>query len=184
MVNRAWHRLKIRYMSSPTGGEQEQPNMSVSDIYNFIEIDDHVATAGQPTEDQFRAVRDAGYEVVINLAPDGLETSLADERGLLESLGIDYHQIPVAWAAPRLAELEAFEDLMSRVGGRRTLSHCQANYRVTVFFALYAEARRGWSRAQGDALIASIWESRPGYRMDETWKGLVADARARPAKIA
>ena len=58
--------------------------MSVGDIYNFIEIDGSTATAGQPSEAQFRALRDAGYEVVVNLAPDGLETSLPDERGLLQ----------------------------------------------------------------------------------------------------
>jgi uncharacterized protein (TIGR01244 family) len=153
--------------------------MSVTDIYNFIAIDDRLATAGQPSEDQFRAARGAGYEVVINLAPDGLDTSLPDERGLLESLGIEYHHIPVPWNEPRLDQLERFGAVMDDTAGRRTLVHCQANYRVTAFYALYAQARQGWSEAEADSLIKRIWASRPGYAMDDTWKAFIAAARER-----
>jgi uncharacterized protein (TIGR01244 family) len=153
--------------------------MSVTDIYNFIQIDDLVATAGQPSEEQFRQARDAGYDVVINLAPDGLETSLPDESGMLASLGIDYHHIPVAWAEPRLDQLEAFEAAMDAAAGKRMLIHCQANYRVTAFYSLYAMAKLGWSEERADALIARIWASRPGYQMDDVWKGFIAAGRQR-----
>lgn len=151
--------------------------MSVGDIYNFIEIDDRIGTAGQPSEEQFRSARDAGYEVVINLAPDGLETSLPDEAGLLRSLGIDYHHIPVVWTDPGLDQLRAFDEAMASTAGRRTLIHCQANYRVTAFFALYAAARLGWTEEQADALVNRIWTSRPGFQMDDTWKSFMAAGR-------
>ena len=150
-------------------------------VYNFIAVDDRVATAGQPTEAQFRALRDAGYEVVINLAPDGLDTSLAGEDALLGSLGIDYRHLPIAWAAPGLDQLDAFITLMEAARGRATLVHCQANYRVTAFYGLYAQARLGWTEAQADALIDRIWSANPGYRMDDTWKAFIAQARERLA---
>jgi protein tyrosine phosphatase (PTP) superfamily phosphohydrolase (DUF442 family) len=117
--------------------------------------------------------------VVINLAPDGLDTSLPGESQLLASLGIVYHHVPVAWTEPRIDQLERFEAIMATVAGQRTLIHCQANYRVTAFFALYAQANRGWSEAQADALINRIWRSRPGYEMDDTWKNFIAAARRR-----
>ena len=41
---------------------------SLSDIFNFIKLDDRVATSGQPTESQFGLVKEAGYTTVINLA--------------------------------------------------------------------------------------------------------------------
>jgi uncharacterized protein (TIGR01244 family) len=153
--------------------------MSVTDIFNHIQIDEFVATAGQPSEAQFREAREAGYEVVINLAPDGLETSLPDEDKILESLGIEYHHIPVAWAEPRLEQLEQFEELMGSVAGRRTLVHCQANYRVTAFFAMYATSRLGWDDERADALMNRIWAARADYQMDENWKNFVAAARQR-----
>ena len=153
--------------------------MTISDIYNFIQIDDRIATSGQPTADQFRRAREAGYEVVINLAPDGLDTSLPEQAELLSSLGIEYHHIPVPWSEPRLDHLEQFEALMMATQGRRTLVHCQANYRVTAFFALHA-AKLGWSEEACDALVDRIWSSRPGFQMDDTWKGFIAAARQRP----
>lgn len=156
-------------------------SLSVSDIYNFIQVDDLIATAGQPSEAQFRKARDADYEVVINLAPDGLETSLPAEGELLHALGLDYYQIPVAWAEPRLDQFEQFKEVMEANTGRRTLIHCQANYRVTVFFALYAAERLGWSDEQADALISRIWTSRSDFKMDNTWKNFIAAARQRPS---
>jgi protein tyrosine phosphatase (PTP) superfamily phosphohydrolase (DUF442 family) len=151
----------------------------MSDIYNFIEIDGSTATAGQPSEEQFQVLRDAGYEVVVNLAPDGLDTSLADECGLLGSLGFDYHHIPVPWSAPDLDHLDRFIAAMDAAAGRRTLVHCQANYRVTAFYALYASQRLGWSEEQADALIARIWKSRPDFEMDDVWKSFITAARSR-----
>lgn len=152
--------------------------MSVSEIYNFIQIDPAIGTAGQPTEDQFRDLAAAGYEAVVNLAPDGLDTSLPDEAGLVRSLGMDYHHLPVPWTAPHRDQLAQFETLMEGLAGRRVLIHCQGNYRVTAFYALYASARLGWSEAQADALIDRIWTSHPGFEMDETWRGFIAEARS------
>jgi uncharacterized protein (TIGR01244 family) len=158
--------------------------MSVIDIFNYIRIDELVATAGQPSEAQFREAREAGYEIVINLAPDGLETSLPDEGKLLEALGIEYHHIPVAWAEPRLEQLEQFEALMDSVAGRPTLIHCQANYRVTAFFAMYATFKLGWEDERADALIDRIWAARADYQMDENWKNFIAAARQRRLRDA
>lgn len=153
--------------------------MSIEDIYNFIRIDDCTATAGQPTAEQFREARQAGYEVVINLAPDGLDTSLPGESNLLHDLGISYHHIPVAWSDPKISQLEMFEASMEATNGRRVLIHCQANFRVTVFFAMYASSKLGWSDEQADALIDRIWTSRPGFQMDNTWRSFIRSARQR-----
>ncbi len=117
--------------------------MSVADIFNLIEIDDSTATAGQPTEGQFRDVREAGYAVVVNLAPDGLDTSLPDESSLLRSLGFDYHHIPVPWGAPDLDHLDQFIAAMDAAAGRRTLVHCQANFASPLF--MRSTPPRGWA---------------------------------------
>jgi protein tyrosine phosphatase (PTP) superfamily phosphohydrolase (DUF442 family) len=131
--------------------------------------------------DQFRDASDAGYNTVINLAPDGLETSLPNERDIVEALRMNYRQIPVIWSEPRIDQLELFEDLLEALRGRRMLIHCQANYRVTAFFAMYAISKLGWSEGQANALIARIWGARPDFQMDETWRRFIATARERAA---
>ena len=61
---------------------------SVEDIYNYLEIGDNLATSGQPNEKQFALIRDAGYQTVVNLAPNSvLENSLQNEESVLATLG-------------------------------------------------------------------------------------------------
>jgi protein tyrosine phosphatase (PTP) superfamily phosphohydrolase (DUF442 family) len=153
--------------------------MPVSDIYNFVEVSDAIATSGQPSAAHFHQAREEGYQVVVNLAPDGLPTSLAEEQELVGELGLDYYHLPVPWDEPTLDLLDQFERLMTSLKGRRTLIHCQANYRVTAFFGSYAVAHLGWPQDRADALINQIWTSRPGFQMDDKWKDFLSAARQR-----
>jgi protein tyrosine phosphatase (PTP) superfamily phosphohydrolase (DUF442 family) len=128
------------------------------EIYNAREVHDDLITAGQPTEEQLRAVAAAGFTTVINLATYHPKASLQDEAGLVKSLGMLYHHIPVAWDDPRESDFSAFEALMQQLpSGDRVLLHCAANFRVTAFYALYAMKHLGWSEEQADAFRASIW---------------------------
>src|SRR2546423_4659420 len=61
---------------------------SLSEIDSFRAIGERVGTAGQPTEDQFRAIRAAGFEVVINLALPTSDNALADEGSIVSGLGM------------------------------------------------------------------------------------------------
>ena len=40
----------------------------IASIYNYVPINDHIASSGQPTREQFEFIKQAGFEVVINLA--------------------------------------------------------------------------------------------------------------------
>jgi len=162
--------------SARVSTEGEETRMPIEAIRNFIRIDDAVATGGQPTAEQFAEVREAGYEVVINLAPDGLDSSLPDEDALLRSMGMEYVHIPVPWTAPRLEHFIAFVGAMDRTAGRRTLIHCQANFRVTAFYACYAALRLGWDEERRARLVDRVWGSTPDYRMDAAWKDFMDEA--------
>src|SRR4030095_14968557 len=52
---------------------------ALSAIYNFRAISDKLGTAGQPTEAQFKLVRDAGFAAVINLALPTSDNALPNE---------------------------------------------------------------------------------------------------------
>jgi protein tyrosine phosphatase (PTP) superfamily phosphohydrolase (DUF442 family) len=154
--------------------------MAAESILNFVRVDERTALAGQPSESQLQSLGEEGYEVVINLAP-AQEGAPADERTILEAANIDYHHIPVPWAAPEASHLEEFFRVMDGSGERPKLIHCAANFRVTAFYSLYAMKRLGWSKNQADGLIAQVWESRPDHRMDDVWKTFIAQARERLA---
>ena len=62
----------------------------LDDIFNYVQLDDRVATSGQPTEQQLSLIKDAGYTTVINLAPKDHENALGNEDELLQELGVRY----------------------------------------------------------------------------------------------
>ena len=131
----------------------------ISDIYNYIRIDDRLSTGGQPSVEELGAAARAGFEVVFNLAlHDDPRYSLPDERGTVQALGMTYEHIPVKFDAPTERDLLAFFDLMEKHDGRRVLLHCAANKRVTSFLGLYRVIRKGWQLEPAFAPMREIWE--------------------------
>lgn len=156
--------------------------MALEDIFNFIKLEDGTGLAGMPSIEQCQDVAKAGFQSVINLAPEDADGALSDEAKIWSSLGITYKNIPVPWIAPNRSHFEEFVSKMQELDDRKVFIHCQANYRVTVFYALYAAEHLGWTHAKAKALIDQIWESRPDYKMDDTWKFFVEQGFARLTK--
>jgi protein tyrosine phosphatase (PTP) superfamily phosphohydrolase (DUF442 family) len=136
---------------------RSEANVTTRDIFNYRKVDERVGTGGQPTEEQLRAAAAEGYQAVVNLATFDPKRSLADEAGLVQSLGMTYYPIPVEWEHPTEADFQSFERTMQSLGDRKTLVHCAANFRVTAFYSLYARKHLGWSRAQAEAFRLSVW---------------------------
>lgn len=133
-------------------------------IYNYRQLTDLIATAGQPSEEELVAVAHAGFEVVVNLALHGAEYSLLDERKTIESLGMRYIHIPVAWERPLRSDLERFFETMDQLTSKKVFVHCAANKRVSVFMALYRQLRQRWSPDAAMFDVHAIWEP------DDVWR--------------
>jgi len=129
----------------------------LEDIYNFLKLSDEIATSGQPTEIQLVEIGQAGYQVIINLALSGTEYALADERALVEALGMQYIHLPVVWESPTLADLSAFCALMDANQDKKVFVHCVANMRVSAFIALYRILRLGWEADEAFHSMECIW---------------------------
>lgn len=135
---------------------------SIAAARNFRQVDNRIATCGQPNEAQLASARDEGVEVVINLAlHDDPRYSLKDERATVEGLGMSYIHIPVQFTAPTEADAIAFFDAMDAHRERAVLVHCAANYRVTAFLGLYRCCRQGWPRDTAFELMDTVWQPDP-----------------------
>lgn len=148
--------------------------MTNENILNFRKINDHIATAGQPTEEQLHKLKDEGYEYVINIAPYDARYSLTDEQGLLKSLDIEYVHLPVDFTNPLLEDYLEFERNLKLIKNKKSLIHCAANYRVSVFFSHYASKYLGWDEQRCNDHIADIWD------VDEfpVWAKIIEQLRA------
>ncbi len=131
--------------------------MSTKDIFNYRSVNEQIGTGGQPSEEQLRSAAAEGVKTIINLATIDPRYSLDDEEGLVRSLGMAYHHIPVEWENPQESDFEAFEAVMQAQPTGKILIHCAANFRVTAFYSLFAMKHLGWTEAQADDFRASIW---------------------------
>ena len=132
---------------------------SVTDILNYMRIDESLVTSGQPSVEELAAVARDCTEVVINLAlHDDPRYSLPDEAGTVASLGMTYVHIPVGFDSPRESELFEFFDAMDRHRGRKVLVHCAANKRATAFVGLYRAIREGCDVDDAFAPMRELWE--------------------------
>ena len=105
-------------------------------IHNYVAISDQLATSGQMTYDQIEDVANAGFDLVINLAPARQDRN-EREGFLVAEHGITYVNIPVDWQEPLLRDLETFFAVMDASRDRKVLVHCFANMRASAFTYLY-----------------------------------------------
>jgi protein tyrosine phosphatase (PTP) superfamily phosphohydrolase (DUF442 family) len=83
---------------------------SLLEIDDFRAIGEQLGTAGQPTESQFRTVREAGFETIINLALPTSGNALGNEGSVVTGLGMTYVHIPVDFKAPTSQDFRASAD--------------------------------------------------------------------------
>jgi protein tyrosine phosphatase (PTP) superfamily phosphohydrolase (DUF442 family) len=128
--------LAVSPFQYPALGESKMKT-ELSEIYSFRAVGDRLGTAGQPTQDQFRKVREAGFEAVINLALPTSDNAIANEGSVVTGLGMSYVHIPVDFKAPAPQDFRAFCRVMEAFEGRPVFVHCAANMRVSAFVFLY-----------------------------------------------
>ncbi|MFT5593335.1 MAG: protein tyrosine phosphatase (PTP) superfamily phosphohydrolase (DUF442 family) [Oceanicoccus sp.] len=159
-------------------GELIMSEVSSSKVFNFIRINDFFSTSGQPSKEEFKKIKDDGFDVVIDLAPVDYERySIQDEPGVLNSLNLEYIHIPVDFKNPTSENYDEFELALRNFSGKKIWIHCAANYRVTVFFSIWAEKNLGWTKEESNQLIDEIWKSDPNWSMSEEWKNFIDEMR-------
>jgi protein tyrosine phosphatase (PTP) superfamily phosphohydrolase (DUF442 family) len=129
----------------------------LEEIYNFLPLTENLLSSGMPTAEQMADVSNAGVRLVINLTPFDPERNLLNEDGLVNSLGMEYANIPVEWDSPTRQNLESFMNAMDAHRQDKVLVHCQANFRATGFITLYRILRLGWKREEAFMDLRRIW---------------------------
>lgn len=142
-------------------------------ITNYLRLSPALATAGQPTREQFADVAAAGFRTVINLALPTSTNALPDEPDIVARHGMDYVHIPVVWEAPRFEDFARFADAMRARVGRPTFVHCAMNLRVSAFMFLYRTLVDGVAQAEAASDLHRIWTP------DEVWPTFIADVQQR-----
>ena len=147
----------LAVVTQVTAGAAGQSDAGLADARAYLRVSDRLGTAGQITYDEVVAVKAAGYDVVVNLAPAD------EERNSLEGFhvtqeGMTYVQIPVSWQEPSQRDLQLFFDVMRANEDRNVYVHCFANMRVSAFVFLYRTLHGGVPEDDARADMAKIWD--------------------------
>lgn len=152
---------------STTVSAVEEPPAALAEIINFRQYSDTFASAGQPTEEQFSAVAEAGYERVVYIAFTNNPNALPDADQIVKGLGMEYMQVPVDFSNPLPDDFYAFADSMQRNTDKKTLLHCQVNARATAFSFLYRVIYDDVPVAEAKEDMNTVWQP------NETWRDFI-----------
>jgi protein tyrosine phosphatase (PTP) superfamily phosphohydrolase (DUF442 family) len=137
---------------------------SVNEVFNLRQYSENFASAGQPTQEQLGALKEAGFERIIYIAFTNNRNAIADEDILVKNLGMDYLHIPVDWNNPLPQDFYVFADAMQRNPERKTLLHCQVNARASAFSFLYRVIYEDVDVATAKADMDTIWQPNTTWR--------------------
>lgn len=157
--------LAIMSFAGPARADDE----SLRELTNYREYSPLLSSSGQPSAEQLEDVRDAGFERVVFLALSDSQGSLAGEDSIVKKLGMEFAHIPVDWDKPRPDDFYLFAGLMSGSAKKKTLVHCQVNFRASTFSFLYRVLHEDVPLADAKDDLYSVWVPNP------TWREMIFD---------
>ena len=140
---------------------------SLEEIMNYREYSPDFSSAGQPSREQFELLAKEGFERIVYIAFTNSEGAISDEDQVVKDLGMHYAQVPVNWEAPTKADFAVFAALMQSAPKKKTLLHCQANYRAAAFAFLYRVLYLDVPVAEAKSDMNTIWNP------DGVWRDLI-----------
>ena len=132
--------------------------MMFDQIYNFLRYSESLSSSGMPTAEQLSEAPKHGVQVVINLAPHDVPNAIPNEGQLVNSMGIEYINIPVNWGTPTKDGLDKFMDAMEEHKDKVIHVHCEANFRASAFIAMYRILGLGWKEDNAFEIMHKIWD--------------------------
>ena len=148
---------------------------------NYVQISARLGTAGMPTRAQFAQIASAGYQTVINLAPDTVPNARPDEPQLVAAQGMAYEHVPVDFARPTAADYARFVAAMNKHADQRVFVHCQVNMRASTFAYLYRVMELSEDPDRAFEAVQRVWQPSP------PWRSLILEvhaARGKPLPVA
>lgn len=103
-------------------------------VINWLEVEPHVYSAGQPDASGWADIAAAGVKTVVNLRPRAEQ--MEDEQSLVEAAGMTYHNWPVSSLDDVSVEMaQRLHELLAK-GEEGLLVHCASGNRVGALFAM------------------------------------------------
>ncbi len=94
------------------------------------------ATGGQPTEQQLKAFKAAGGQVVVDNR-DPMEPRPFDEPATVHAAGLEYISLPIVHGAVTTEIMKSMYQTLKRLEGKKALLHCSSGNRTAAALIPY-----------------------------------------------
>lgn len=147
---------------SHTFAQSNSVDSDLGDLKN-LQIHGELFSAGLPTKKHFTALKTMGVTKVIDLIPG----DRSEEKELMQTLGLEYHNIPVDWENPTLENFQSYLKLMQQENQGKVLTHCKLNWRGSAFTYLYRVTQLNVSEPEAKKEMLKIWQP------NDTWQNFI-----------
>lgn len=93
-------------------------------------------TGGQPTEQQLKAFKGAGGEVVVDNR-DPMEPRPFDEPSVVKAAGMRYISMPIVHGAVTVDTMKRMHEALREISGKKALLHCSSGNRTSATLIPY-----------------------------------------------
>ena len=93
-------------------------------------------TGGQPTEQQIKAFKTAGGQVVVDNR-DPMEPRPFDEPATVRAAGLEYISLPIVHGTVTTETMEQMHQVLKRLEGKKALLHCSSGNRTSAALIPY-----------------------------------------------
>jgi protein tyrosine phosphatase (PTP) superfamily phosphohydrolase (DUF442 family) len=128
----------------------------LTQIFNFYSYSNDLAAGGQPGVEQFEILKDAGFELIINISPASAKNAIHNEHQLVEKLQMDYIHFPVDCSNLREFHYLTFRSLMQSAEGRKTFVHCGGNIKTSNLIHMFNVLEKGADEAESFGILRNI----------------------------
>jgi len=112
-------------------------------------------TGGQPTEQQLKAFKAAGGQVVLDNR-DPMEPRPFDEPATVRAAGLEYISLPIVHGAVTTDTMEQMHQAVKRLEGKKALLHCSSGNRTAAALIPYLMVDKKMEQEDAVDLAMSI----------------------------
>jgi len=112
-------------------------------------------TGGQPTEQQIKAFKAAGGQVVLDNR-DPMEPRPFDEPATVRAAGLEYISLPIVHGAVTIDTMKQMYQTLKKLEGRKALLHCSSGNRTAAALIPYLMVEKKMEQEDAVDLAMSI----------------------------
>lgn len=147
----------------PTSTQDAKTTAILASIGRFHRYDEELASGAQPSPEELAALREVGFEAIVNISPASTRNALPNEAALVEGLGMDYAHFPVDCSNLRPIHYLTFRGILSGFAGKRVFVHCGGNIKSSNLIHMYNVLERGISEEESLATLKTIQDPEPKW---------------------